>query len=119
MTSFALRNLTLDVGLLALRAGPHALCPFFRASQSLAFALFGRALAFVRALLSFVRQLLAVVRNFVALVGDPIPSAGQPLAHFEFSLALNEGAFTLVERVSPALQLLGRHGAMLCGHSSP
>lgn len=93
--------------------------PFVGAPQPRAFLLFARALAFVRALLSFVGHPLALVGNLVALIGDPVPSAGQKFTLFKLSLPLNQGPFALLERVSPAFQLLGRLGAVVCGHSSP
>lgn len=93
--------------------------PFVGAPQPRAFLLFARALAFVRALLSFVGHPLALVGNLVALIGHPVPSAGQKFTPSEFSLPLNQGPFALLERVAPAFQLLGRLGAVVCGHSSP
>ncbi|OBJ79291.1 hypothetical protein A5627_13005 [Mycobacterium colombiense] len=117
--AFAFRRLTIDVGLLSLCARSHALAALVFPLQSLAFALRGRALAFVRALLSLVGHPLAVVRYSLALVGDPISSPRLKFAPVEVSLALREGVFTLVERVSPPFQLRGRLDTILGGHSSP
>lgn len=114
-----MRNLTVDVGLLPLRARLCALHSFTGAPQSFAFALFARALTFVRAPLSFVCHPLALIGDFVALIGDPVPSAGQKFALFELRLPLDQRPFAILERVNPAFQLLGRLGAVLCGHSSP
>lgn len=114
--SFASRSLTVDVGLLALCLGPHTIGPFVQAPQSLPFSLGGRALAFVRALLSFVCHPLAVVRDSLALIGDPISPAGLEFASVEVGLALGESFFALIEPVSPAFQLRGRHDTILGGH---
>lgn len=116
---FALRNLAVNVGLVPLRARLCALHPFIGAPRSGAFLLFARALAFVRALLTFVRHPLALVGNLVALIGDPVPSAGQKFALSELSLPPDQGPFAVLERVGPAFRLLGRIGAVVCGHSSP
>jgi hypothetical protein len=83
------------------------------------FALRRGALTFVRALLSFVCQPLAVVRYSLPLVGGPVSSARLEFASFEVGLALGEGLFALIELVSPPVQLRGRLGAVLNGHSSP
>lgn len=117
--SFALRRLTVDVGLLALRAGSHTLSPFVHALQPLTFALRRRALAFVSAPLSFVCHPLAVVRYSLPLVSDPVFSARLEFASSEVGLALGEGLFALIELVRPPFQLRGRLGAVLNGHSSP
>lgn len=117
--AFALRSLTVDVCLFPLCAGSHALATFVFPPQSLAFALRRRALAFVRALLSFVGHPLTVVRYSLALVGDPISSSRLKFASVEVSLALGEGLFTLVERVSPPFQLRRRLDTILGGHNSP
>ena len=117
--SFALRRLTVDVGLLALCAGSQTHSPFVHALQPLTFALRGRALTFVRAPLSFVCHPLAVVRYSVPLVSYPISSARLEFASLELSLALGEGLFALIELVRPPFQLRGRLGAVLNGHSSP
>lgn len=117
--SFAERRLTIDVSLLPLCACSQPLSLFVHPAQPLTFALRGRALTFVRALLAFVRQPLAVVRYSLTLVGDPVSSARLEFASFEFGLAVDEGLFALIKLVSPALQLRGRLGAVLNGHSSP
>jgi hypothetical protein len=68
-----LRRLTVDVGLLPLRARSHTPCPFVHAAQPL--ALRGRARTFIRVLLSCVCRTLAVVRYSLALVSDPASPA--------------------------------------------
>src|SRR5262249_61961936 len=73
-TPFAFDHRPVDVGLLPLRTGAHALLPFFYASQSLAFTFCSRALAFVRAALSFVCPPLAIICDSVPLISDPISS---------------------------------------------
>lgn len=117
--TFASRRLTVDVGLLPLRAGPQTLSPFVRAAQPLTFALRGRALAFVRALLSVVGRPFAVVCNLVALVSDPISSARLEFASPEVGLVVGERFFPLIERASLPFQPSERFGAVLGGHSSP
>ncbi|OBH46356.1 hypothetical protein A5688_05665 [Mycobacterium mantenii] len=74
--AFALRRLTVNVGLLTPRAGSHPLALLFHALQSLAFARRGRALAFVRQPLPLIRQPLALVRDPIALIGDPVSFTG-------------------------------------------
>ncbi|OBH57224.1 hypothetical protein A5685_07085 [Mycobacterium colombiense] len=117
--AFAFRSLTIDVGLLPLCARSHAPAELVFPLQSLAFALRGRPLAFVRALLAFVCHPLAVVRYPLTLVGDPISSPRLEFASLDVSLTLGEGLFALVERMSPPFQLCGRLDTILGGHSSP
>lgn len=117
--SFALRRLTVDVGLLPYGTGSDALALFVLASQPLAFALGGRALALVRAQLSLVCHQLAVVRDPLALVGHAVSSTGLEFASPELGLALDQLPFALIELVDPAFQLRGRLDTVLRGHSSP
>lgn len=117
--SFALRRLPIDVGLLSLGAGSHALASFVHAPQPLAFALRGRALAFVCSLLAFVGRPLAVVGDLLTLVGDPVSSTGLKFPPFQLRLASGNGIFALVERVRPPFRLRGRLETILGGHSSP
>jgi len=103
-----LRRLTVDVGLLPLRAGSDAASALVRAAQPLTFALRASALALVRMLLAFVGHPLPVVRYSVALVGHPVSSAGLEFASCEVGLAAGESVFALIELVSATFQLGGR-----------
>lgn len=117
--SLALRRLPVDVGLLPLGAGSHALALFVFAPQSFAFALRRRALTFVRAPLSFVCHPLALVRYSITLVGDSVSSPGLEFASLDVSLTLDDCLFALIELAGPAFQLGGRLDTILGGHSSP
>lgn len=117
--SFALRRLTVDVGLLPLSAGSHALALFVFAPQSFAFALRRRALTFVRAPLPLVCRPLPLVRYSLTLVGDPISSPGLEFASLDVSLAVDDRIFALIELVGPPFQLGGRLDTILVGHTSP
>ena len=120
VASFALRRLSVDVGLLPPRAGSRTLALLFHAFQSLAFALRGRALAFVRALLPLVRQPLALVSDSIALIGDPVSSTGLKFASPELGLAMVQRFLAFVERVILAFQLLRwRLDMVLKSHDSP
>lgn len=77
--SFALRRLTVDVGLLSLCAGSHTLAPFVHPVQPLAFALRGRALAFVRALA--ISDLWSDRSPYSAVPNSPVTGAGRVPHH--------------------------------------
>lgn len=120
---FGVRDLPVDVGLLAPGRGLAALRSFVQPAQPGTLPVVGRALAFVRAPLSFVRYFFAIVRDSIPLIGDsipligePVPSTGHPLAPFDRGLALVERLLALVERLTPAFKLFGRVGAVISDH---
>lgn len=113
---FGVRDLPVDVGLLAPGRGLAALRSFVQPAQPGTLPVVGRALAFVRAPLSFVRYFFAIVRDSIPLIGEPVPSTGDPLAPLERGLALVERLLALVERLTPAFKLFGRVGAVISDH---
>lgn len=77
--SFALRRFTVDVGLLSRCAGSHTLAPFVHTVQPLAFALRGRAFAFVRALA--ISDLWSDRSPYAAVPNSPVTGPGRVPHH--------------------------------------
>ena len=117
-TSFGCGNLTVDVGLLPLDAGAHALRLLVYASKSLAFTLRRRALASVRAMLPLVGQPLAFVRESLPLVGDPVSPGGEPLASSDLGLTPYESLLAHIKRGGPTFDLGERWNRVLGDHNS-
>jgi len=99
-------------------AGFYALDSRICASNSLAFALCGRPLAFVREVLSLVGQLFATIRDSLPLIGDVISSGSREFTSSYLGLTLREGPLTLVKRFRPGSGR-PRVSTVLRDHTSP
>jgi len=73
LVSFGFGCLAVDGGLLPPGASCQAIRLRVQASDSLAFTLCGRPLAFVREQLSLICQLIATIRDEVPLISDAVP----------------------------------------------